>query len=871
MSFVDAAMAATAQQQKYTPYRARREASLWLDAASLSACSQFWYDESEYHGYSDEPYLALPTKSGAYLSLPDSDTIDITGDLDIRACVYFDDISVSQAIVAKSTSDPNRSFLLSLTTGKRLGLSWSTTGNAANQIYTTSSAGVTYGSKEKFWIRATLDVDNGSGQYVVTYYLSSDGVAWTQHGSTTVGGTTTSIAATAAPLEIGSRANGSTDNFGGRVYSAEVRNGINGTIVAAFNPQTYLENKWTLNGQTLNGEYPVIVNHAKVPRYRAMLGSGALADTSDPKILTVNEPAHVRFIAGTNSYISKPKIASSINLSSNFEITARVALTNWQATAQGVINMYQTGGNQRSWTATLDSGCMAIQTSNDGANNVQKNSVALSTVVSALNGEYLDLRWRFRKVGTALLVTYQSKTPTEVVWQDLGFVDTTYSTLFDTSTNILIGCRYTTDGSVVSGVMDGKIAYVEITQDGVVTDSFNAANPGPEWTLTNVSVTPEKNDPYLYSPGTVGNYITAASYNAVSVPTSFSLVVDLEPELKWASASGWERVAGSFPWIFIGTTGLIQATYGNGSGYPAATSTAGIPWTKHRGQVRVDVFPHGSGGTASATFYYRSSGDVASLSGWTQLGDANVPFSLSGDPALNTKYITLPNQDSTPIKAGKFFAAAQFVNGALTKRFNPLDTADWTLYTSSTGNRARIITRNSVMFDGVNDYITVPNHSRLNAGTGSLTAFVAGNADVHPGTYARTLNKGSGANAPGYAMPLNSSSNEIYGFISDGTNAVYPHPTSTTPLGRDLPTAMVVNRALQVCRIWNHNGFGIAHSTTSVGSIDNSLSLDIGRRSSANDYYLPMTITGVAIWKSALTGKDLQVVGKKFTPERFGS
>jgi hypothetical protein len=82
-----------------------------------------------------------------------------------------------------------------------------------------------------------MDVNNGSSERVITFYYSNDStdapesVNWTLLEAVTQSGTT-SIFSNTAPAQISG--DGSLIGyFAGRVYSAEISKGINGTIGAS--------------------------------------------------------------------------------------------------------------------------------------------------------------------------------------------------------------------------------------------------------------------------------------------------------------------------------------------------------------------------------------------------------------------------------------------------------------------------------------------------------------------------------------------------------------------------------------------------------------------------------------------------------------
>lgn len=183
-------------------------------------------------------YLLVPTGvTGAdgNASTPDHASLDITGDIDIRVEVTMDDWSPSAArfLVSKYVNVGNqRSYFFFLNVNGFLGLQWSTDGAAATLA--SASAGVSLAATDgRLALRAVLDVNDGSGNRVTTFYTapSIDG-AWTVLYVDLAPAGATSIFAGSAPLEVGNAQNNGTIGLGGRVHAMELRNSV-GSLVAA--------------------------------------------------------------------------------------------------------------------------------------------------------------------------------------------------------------------------------------------------------------------------------------------------------------------------------------------------------------------------------------------------------------------------------------------------------------------------------------------------------------------------------------------------------------------------------------------------------------------------------------------------------------
>ena len=176
--------------------------------------------------------LLLNGTSPGRASTPDAAALDIVGDLDLRVHVAMDDWTpaASSALITKSTTSGNQiSWRFNVLSTGILRFVWSADGSAT--LTADSTVAPTVANAAPLWVRATLDVDNGAAGRSVRFYTSPDGETWTQLGSTVTTAGVTSIFSSTAPVIVGSREVGTADRLSGRVFSAEVRSGIAGTIV----------------------------------------------------------------------------------------------------------------------------------------------------------------------------------------------------------------------------------------------------------------------------------------------------------------------------------------------------------------------------------------------------------------------------------------------------------------------------------------------------------------------------------------------------------------------------------------------------------------------------------------------------------------
>lgn len=201
-------------------------------------------------GVAARKYLSLPGTVGNYAQTPDSAAIDIVGDIDIRVRAAADDWTPAgfQHFMSKRPGGAQDSWLFRLVSGStgRLDFEWTADGSTFLGGQSTASPAVLDGSP--IWVRVTLDVDNGAGGRDVKFYTSPDynpsnnTGTWAQLGATLTQAGVTSIFSGSGPLTIGGTAFGGGEMLAGKVYYAEVRNGINGTVVARFDPQQCADN-----------------------------------------------------------------------------------------------------------------------------------------------------------------------------------------------------------------------------------------------------------------------------------------------------------------------------------------------------------------------------------------------------------------------------------------------------------------------------------------------------------------------------------------------------------------------------------------------------------------------------------------------------
>jgi len=224
--------------------------------------------------------LAVSGNALSRADTPDAASLDITGDIDIRAVIDFPDYSDgNQTLVAKYLGTGNqRSYALRIDATGSLALLYSLTGavgltaTATNTVY---SVGAQDGSP------LTVRVTRVSATGVITFYIGNetepDPSTWTQIGST-VAGTAGALFSSTALLETGTLNSGASDMSTGNILFAQVRNGIAGAIAA--NPDFTAQPPGTLSFVDSTGKTWTMRGDSEIVEYGPLPGTDwGTADT----------------------------------------------------------------------------------------------------------------------------------------------------------------------------------------------------------------------------------------------------------------------------------------------------------------------------------------------------------------------------------------------------------------------------------------------------------------------------------------------------------------------------------------------------------------------------------------------------------------
>ena len=218
----------------------------------------------------DHGYVRLLDVSGNRVSTPDhADFGTITTALDVRALLFREDWAdgALRRIVGQRTGSTNRGWSFYIDPSGELGFNWSEfgTGDVGDGGFEEST--VNLGSQPDnswLWCRCTFRSGVELGFYEVVFYTSSDPnlthpeeVSWTQLGTMKTQPQVEAIFNSTADMIIGAIDDGS--HMIGRIGYVEIRNGLNGRILAnpdfrwrtdLTSPTTFTDSTgkvWTVN------------------------------------------------------------------------------------------------------------------------------------------------------------------------------------------------------------------------------------------------------------------------------------------------------------------------------------------------------------------------------------------------------------------------------------------------------------------------------------------------------------------------------------------------------------------------------------------------------------------------------------------------
>jgi len=178
--------------------------------------------------------------------------------------------------------------------------------------------------------------------------------------------------------------------------------------------------------------------------------------------------------------------------------------------------------------------------------------------------------------------------------------------------------------------------------------------------------------------------------------------------------------------------------------------------------------------------------------------------------------------------------------------------------------------KGSIMFDGVNDFVTVADSPTLNFGTGNFTVLIwVSGISAFPGGGKCIIQKGGrfDGNVAGWSITWASSPQDLYFIISSDSTRIESRTQPNTGLNGWVGYKMLGMRRN------NGNWSQIVDTTitslgTFTGNVNGSSALNIGRHASYNSY-LSNIVSNVTIYNRSLTSEEIQQ-NYNTTKSRYG-
>ncbi|MFH9957306.1 hypothetical protein ACH4OX_24275 [Streptomyces roseolus] len=176
------------------------------------------------------PWAVLPGDTTAALTTPDHAALGST-DLDLRVELASNDYAVQQDLAERWLTTGNQRSWAWMLVGGQLHLRWSPDGTGTALGLAISPSVVPARPGQRIALRATLDVNNGSGGWTANFFWARrlDSPVWEPLGTVSGSGVTSVYDGTAG-LRLGTAAGFVGPGVLGRVYGMQLRTGIGGPV-----------------------------------------------------------------------------------------------------------------------------------------------------------------------------------------------------------------------------------------------------------------------------------------------------------------------------------------------------------------------------------------------------------------------------------------------------------------------------------------------------------------------------------------------------------------------------------------------------------------------------------------------------------------
>lgn len=405
----------------------------------------------------------------------------------------------------------------------------------------------------------------------------------------------------------------------------------------------------------------------------------------------------------------------------------------------------------------------------------------------------------------------------------------------------------------------------------------DAALPGGTNNPTFYNLTATGGKPYLRLPGVASNYASTPDHASLDIVGDLDLrwygsLDDWTPASTMSFVGKWTAAGNQRSYGLLTTTDGKLYCYLSTDGVNAVTKTSSVATGFTDGQVygvrcTVDI-DNGAGGY-DVKFWTRGDPDIASHTGWTQLGTTQTTagaYSLfSGSSAVEVG--SQAAGGSNPLKgkalramvldgiAGTVVADIDFTTWA-DEASTQVDNAGrtWTINTSGTAEVARLVKRPHWWFD-TDDYFSVADNDALDFADGQNATWAIAFRPFQFSAFQVPLSKAANvATGAGYYVLLAQTTGVPSVGIADGTTAAtdaLPAATAATPV----VIVGVLDEAAPTLTGYKNGASSGSPATTAIGDKSNALALQIGRI--ATTFYFQGEIYGAAIFREALTAAEV--------------
>jgi hypothetical protein len=683
------------------------------------------------------------------MTTPDAAALDVTGDIDLRARVALTDWTPATAnsLISKYVTTGNqRSYRLNVATDGTLQLTWSASGTAASGAVGSSVAtGIADGATK--WVRATLDVDNGASGNTTRFYLSDDGVNWTQLGSAIVNAGVTSIYAGTATLELGASESGSL--LTGNYYQAQIFASLDGTdkrldVDLTTNVTSATFNTFTATtGQlvTINGQDVLTNGGTAGSLLPTTAGSSLAADSNDPKFLDHTGTNYVYVPGVASNYLLVPN-SSALQITGDIDFRAKVALDDWTpAGLHHLISKWNvdpalsymfgvgTNGKLQLWWSPNGSAASGLFIESsvatgiaDGATKWIRGTLDVNNGASGNTVTFYtsDDGTTWTQLGTPVVTAGVTSIYSNTVGVGIGATNAGTSP----STAKIYQAQIFSDITGTTKVLDVDTSVITSGADTYVVPTTYTGQAGAYFTGTGLSLN-----------GVAGNYASAPDYAAIDVTGDLDIQVkvalaDWTPAAETGIISRQNAPTNRAYRVSITTAGNIQFVWSpDGTSFSAPTSTVATGFADGATKwIRV-AFDVNNGASGNTTTFYTSDDGT----NWTQLGSPVVAAGVASifnstsqleigswsagaaGPANGTFYRAIVKNgiDGTTAFDANFETvsanALRMTESSTNRAVVTLNTTRYaTIYRSTSGRKSVAVTQPTWLF-GTDDYMEVNN------------------------------------------------------------------------------------------------------------------------------------------------------------------